>query len=517
MKKIFTLLFILSLFAGYATAVQETARIDLTNHYGVIDYVYGFQGTRRVETTSTDIQELIRPMGSLFRVWLDTSTFPDTFNSTPLKGNWINGTAACGAYNFTDADAQVGTVLKLGMTPMISVTSAPDCMKREDPKGGTSRFQNPPRNYDEFANYSREVVYRYYADCLNDGNMNYTNSTNEMETVSCGTFSNWILEIWNEPTNHATWGGTNYSGLYANVTRKVRDNGTGIKISTAGDYPDIYNGAGQTQAAFINTFYSYILPQDEPDIFGLHAYGNKLGIANDTVGNSSFLRNVSDRYGVTSVLSNFTQTIKGNQQNVSVYNCEYNIDFRTGARSLMQSPYTATWQLNVLYQLGLTNVTGDCPFYGTANSSMTSDDLGYWNQSQGTSPPVARPVWYARKSYVASFQNGSNVSYATTSKNYVLAKSTDTQIMVINNNETALQVNVTIDATANLTSFVAENGTTYNAYSNSTSQWVVLDLAAWDGEFYNMTFQTPTQPSQSYRFGLGSSPVYLGSNTITLG
>lgn len=162
------------------------------------------------------------------RIWIKE----DGYGSDDLHNMPLNA-PTCDTYNYTNLSMQIGWTLENNMYPLLTFAQVPSCWANFTQSTCSAKFPNASY-YDEFYNYTGEVAEHYYNEC-SDGILDYTNISGSSKTVSCGNFSKWYWEIWNEPFCSSGYSLSEYTNqLYIPIQSELKNRSQNISVSSAG-------------------------------------------------------------------------------------------------------------------------------------------------------------------------------------------------------------------------------------------------------------------------------------------
>lgn len=341
-----------------------------------------------------------------FRAWIS-----DSFSSS------VTQVYECVSYNYTNYTKLLGVGLSMGLTPIIAVPHSPDCMANNSNIG---RDSIPPRNLSEFGDYMANISAYYDHRCNIDGGITFRNSSGEY-FVSCGNWSDWGIEIWNEPDqNLSVWFNSVqlYPRMYQIAFEKMRAVST-IRIGTASgmDWWDI------------DDLFDRIPQNDHPNFVSTHKYG---GTEEADFYNSRFtgkslewaMNRTEGIYYYTMKL--IDQQIKNYNQSIPLYNHEWNVHpYIYYQTTLENGTFGATYAASAFYWMLLSNLSSEAWFYGT--TIYPYGGYGLWDSRDNK-----YPVYYTFKNIVKLFKKDYPLFKASTNDSWVETISVHNATMVIN-------------------------------------------------------------------------------------
>lgn len=421
------------------------------------------------------------------RIWIKE----DGYGSDDLHNMPLNA-PLCTEYNYTNLTMQIGQTLEQGLYPILLIAQVPSCWANFTRSTCSSRLPNATF-FDEFYNYTGNVAEHYLNECA-DGILDWVNSTGQSRQVSCGNFSKWYVEPWNEPfcpaTGKEAYGVSTVANLiYLPIQSELKNRSSNISVSTPGQWG---TGACQASGAGVDDIFTYLNSSQYFERFSCHPYDD----ANNYDPNQPeygyldweiFLQGTETLYytnlqGVADALAAYDPNIVlaiDEYQAAADYSPQWHVCGELDVcDTWMASALIHQSRVSTLYQENYYTTTDYTRTPGASPTSETGP--GLW-EANTTEVFRTKPLYHTRSQFANRFTFGENLYYCETDLPYVECLATDDDLMIVNKaNISAIVPIVLYDSSK--TAIVDENGNTYTENGGTYN----ISMSGFEVMFFNL-------------------------------
>jgi hypothetical protein len=373
---------------------SEDNCVDFGSSNGTIDIFYGNQEGSNWEEFEefSSVQQFHRDVNTEYmRVWIMCVSYAET--TVPYDGS---------TYDYTNIDKFLNATLNTGAIPMLVFAHNYDTCTSD-------HHMPPPASTADFVGYLGNATLHFNQSCI-DGNYSAT----------CD-FSDWYVEIWNEPFGSTWWDNdpSNYIVFFNASYDKVKEINPNTKV---GGYGGTYYPGHVTNG---NEF----VEDTDADFIAIHHYPSQDG----SEGRDEWL-DYRDRF-YTDGPQDLADKIVAEGKTMEIWNNEYYFDTSSAYYDITDSAYGGMWTAFALSrQVKSGNIDGEMHYKGTPLQETGDGGFGMWSQnSSGQDEWFLWPNYWKKKEFVKYNINGSTHYNVVQNGSYEL-------LPVVNSNGTYVTV-----------------------------------------------------------------------------